>query len=134
MLTSGPSHRCANLMSLRGCLPQHGMDTTTFGRTGEKNWFQCWTLWVLPVSFYPPFTVSFTSSTLYLLASSPSTARCTYQMQTSVPGKTYLLLLYSSLVKTAYFRNRKKTHFANFMNIILFHRDQHFGKKYCLKL
>lgn len=38
---------------------QRGTDTATFGRTGKKNWFECWTLWVLPVSFYPPFTHSF---------------------------------------------------------------------------
>jgi len=35
-----------------------------------------------------------------------------------MPEKTYLLLLHSSLVQIAYFRNRRKTHFPDFRNVI----------------
>lgn len=45
---------------------------------------------------------------------------CVCRTQTSMSGKTYLLLFHSSLIKVAYFRNRRKTHFPDFMNVILF--------------
>lgn len=137
MLTSGPPHSFVNLMNLGGCLPP--LDSVVqvqplLEGLGKKL------VWMLDLmgtaclllpTIHRQFPSPHPLGVRFHLLQAPPWAR---KMRTSVPGKTYLLLLHSSLVKTTYFRNRKKSHFPDFMSIILFHRNQHFGKNiawYC---
>lgn len=82
---------------------------------------------------FPQLTHSFLYLTSLIYASVPFKHHLCMQNPKLSAWKN-LLLLHSLLVKFAYFRNRRKTYFPDFMNVILFHRHQHFGKKILLDI
>lgn len=131
MPTSGPSYHGASLMNLGRCLPllYRVVQTQLLEGLGKKLVWMLDLMGTACLLLSTIYTVSFTSPTWCMFASSPST---------TLYVKCKLLCL--EKLTCFYFTphwlrlHTSGTDFQNFMNIILFHTDQDFGKKHCLIL
>lgn len=106
-----------------------------FWEDWEKDWLEGWTLWVLPVSIYPPFTHNFLRLTHLVHV-------CIFSKHHSVYIKCKPLCLekLTCFCFTPHWLRlhtsgtEKNPHLPDFTIITLFHKDQHLRKKHCLIL